>query len=375
MTPFLRKLLGMNWILVAAMIAISVAGIMFIHGASYMHTEDRYWQKQTTWVVFGLITFLITTLVDYRWIKWASIPMYVVSIVLLLVTIKFGREINGAKCWLQIPGIGLFQPSQMAVVSGVLLLGFFLSQFPNLHPFFRLAISAAIVGPPMLIILKQPDNGMTLVWIPVIMSMLWLGGIPVRWMLLISIVGLMLLPLAICFGLKPYARQRIVTFMDPDIDPQGSSFALNQCMIAIGSGGFTGKGFKAPDTQLELGMIPSDVAHTDYIFATIGEQWGYLGGIAIVGAFTVLLASCLLTARQASDGFGMLICVGFAAQIFFHVYQNIGMTIALMPITGLPLPLISYGGTFVLMVMFALGLVNSVWVHRKEVAPSRDGYA
>ena len=122
-------------------------------------------------------------------------------------------------------------------------------------------------------------------------------------------------------------------------------------------------------------MIPPDEAHTDFIFATIGEQWGFLGGITLIGAFGILLISCLLTARKASDSFGLLICVGFAAQIFFHVYQNIGMTIALMPITGLPLPLISYGGTFVLMVMFALGLVNSVWVHRKESTPQQSGYA
>jgi len=128
----------------------------------------------------------------------------------------------------------------------------------------------------------------------------------------------------------------------------------------------TGKGFKAPNTQLELGLIPPAEAHTDYIFATIGEQRGFFGGAALIGAFGVLLMACLATAVRSTDPFGVLIVGGVTAQIFFHVYQNIGMTIALMPITGLPLPLVSYGGTFALVLMFALGLVNSVWVHSRE---------
>jgi len=366
----------MNWILFTAMIALALAGILFINGASYMHLEERYWQKQTLWVVLGLIAFMGASLVDYRLLKWLALPLYIFSVIMVALTHSpLGKEINGAKCWIPIPGVGLFQPSQLAVISGVLLVALFISKYPQIHPFFRLVVTGAIVAPPMFLTLIQPDNGMTLVWVPVIMSILWLGGIPKRWIILVILIGLTLLPPAICFGLKPHARARMVTFQDPDIDPQGIGYSLNQCMIAIGSGGFGGKGFKAPDTQLELKMIPPDEAHTDFIFATIGEQWGYFGGIAVIGGFTVLIISCLLTARQASDGFGMLLCIGFTAQIFFHVYQNIGMTIALMPITGLPLPLISYGGTFVLMIMFALGLVNSVWVHRKETTPVRDHYS
>ena len=136
--------------------------------------------------------------------------------------------------------------------------------------------------------------------------------------------------------------------------------------------GLTGKGFKAPDTQLELGLIPANVAHTDYIFTTIGEQWGFVGGVVLISLFGVLIITMLLTAHQSADELGLLITVGFATQVFFHVYQNIGMTIALMPITGLPLPLISYGGTFALMLMFTLGLVNSVWVHSKKEEPEEQ---
>jgi rod shape determining protein RodA len=367
MTPFLRKLLGMNWLLFASVVVISLAGILFVNGASYLQPEFRYWQQQAKWVGIGIFVFLAVTLIDFRWVKWAAIPMYLASIAFTALTYtSMGREHGGARCWLYLPGIGEFQPSQMAVVSGVLVVGLFLSGCRNWWPSIRLICVGIIVAPTMVLILNQPDFGMTVVWVPVVLTMLWLGGIPKRWVATVLLIGLTALPLVINFGLKAYQRDRIVTFMNPDIDPQGTSYAVNQSLIAIGSAGLTGKGYKAPGTQLEMNLIAPTVAHTDYIFTTIGEQWGFLGGAAVIAAFGVLLLSCLLTALRTTDLFGILIVGGFAAQIFYHVFQNVGMTIALMPITGLPLPLVSYGGTFALVLMFALGLVNSVWVHRRR---------
>jgi rod shape determining protein RodA len=374
MTPFLRKLVGMNWLLFASVIVIALAGVLFVNGASYLHPDERYWQNQAKWVGYGLMIFLMITLVDYRWVKWAAVPMYLGSIALVALTYtSMGVEKNGATCWLRLPVLGVFQPSQLAVVSGVLTVALFLSLCRNWHPVLKLLGTGILVGPPMALILKQPDFGMTLVWVPVVLTMLWFGGIPKRWMLALLLAGLTALPLVICFGLKPYQRERVVTFLDYEIDPRGSGYAVTQSLIAIGSGGLDGKGFKAPGTQLELGLIPSNVAHTDYIFTTIGEQWGFLGGLAVIAAFAILLIACLVTALRTSDPFGVLLVGGFTAQIFFHVYQNIGMTVALMPITGLPLPLVSYGGTFALMVMFALGLVNSVWVHRDNGMRASEG--
>jgi rod shape determining protein RodA len=219
----------------------------------------------------------------------------------------------------------------------------------------------------MLLILKQPDFGMTMVWVPIVLGMLFVGGVPKRYLISILLVGIAALPVLINFVLKPYQRARIIAFIDPGIDPLGAGWAINQSLIAIGSGGFPGKGFMATGTQVEQGFIPGTTVHTDYIYTAIGEQFGFIGGVVLISLFAVLLLAMLFTAHQAADELGLIITVGFAMQIFFHVYQNIGMTIALMPITGLPLPLISYGGTFVVMVMFGLGLVNSVWVHRKEL--------
>jgi rod shape determining protein RodA len=370
MTPLLRKLLGMNWLLFAAVVVIALAGILFIHGASYLQPSERYWQMQAKWVGIGLVVFLVVTLTDYRWVKWLAVPMYLGSVALVALTYTgMGVMKNNAKCWLRLPVIGIFQPGQLAAASGILCIALFLSYGRRWHAAIRIAGTGLIAAPAMVLILKQPDLGMTIAWVPVLLTMLFLCGLPLRWLAVVLLTGLTALPLVMNFALKPYQRDRVVTFMDPDVDPRGIGYGVNQSLIAIGSAGIQGKGFKAPDTQLELGLIPKDEAHTDYIFATIGEQWGFLGGLAVITAFGVLLISCMLTAVKATDLFGVLIVGGITAQVFFHVYQNIGMTIALMPITGLPLPLISYGGTFALVLMFSFGLVNSVWVHsRREEA-------
>jgi rod shape determining protein RodA len=367
MTPLLRKLLGMNWLLFAAVIVIALAGVLFIHGAAYLQPAAQYWQNQAMYVGFGAVVFLVVTLIDYRWVKWLAVPLYLGSIVLVALThTGMGVVKNNAKCWLKLPGLPVFQPSQIAAAGGILTIALFLSYARRWHPAIRIACAGIIAAPTMVLILKQPDLGMTVAWVPVLLTMLWLCGMPLRWLAVVLLAGLTVLPLVMNFALKPYQRDRVVTFMDPDVDPRGTSYGVNQSLIAIGSAGIRGKGFKAPDTQLELGLIPKAEAHTDYIFTTIGEQWGFLGGVALIATFGVLIFACMLTAARATDLFGVLIVGGITAQLFFHVFQNIGMTIALMPITGLPLPLISYGGTFALVLMFNFGLVNSVWVHSRE---------
>jgi rod shape determining protein RodA len=367
MTPFLRKILGMNWVLLGVSFVLCIMGIFAVYSATAFRYQE-YWHKQAIWASAGIVVFLVTSLIDYRWVKWAALPMYLASIFFIILTYThLGEEHGGAKCWLRVPGVGTFQPAQMGVIAGVLTVGLFLSQFRKLHPMLKLLFTGAIVGGPMLLILKQPDVGMTLVWVPTIMAMLLLNGLPKRYIIAITIIGVAIVPVAYNFVLKPYQKQRLTAFIDPDIDPRGAGWAIKQSLIAVGSGGFKGKGFMSPNSQVEQGFIPGTTVHTDYIYTAIGEQFGFVGGVVLISLFATLLMACLLTAQQAADELGLLISVGFATQIFFHVYQNIGMTIQLMPVTGLPLPLISYGGTFLVMVMFGLGLVNSVWVHRKAL--------
>ena len=232
----------------------------------------------------------------------------------------------------------------------------------------RLLLCGAIAGAPCLLILMQPDLGEVIIWVPVLLALLFVGGLPLRYLICVILIGLAFTPIVLKLGLKPYQQQRITAFTHPDIDKQGAAWAINQSLIAIGSGGWSGKGFKAPNTQIELGFLPATAVHNDYIFSAIGEQWGFVGGMFLIGAFAFLLLTCLFVAFFAEDQFGLLLVIGVTALVFTHVFQNVGMTIAMLPITGVPLPLISYSGSFVLVIMFGLGLVNSVWIHRNVPA-------
>ncbi len=366
MTPFLRKLLGLNWLLVATMLALAIFGVIAIYSATYMRHDansSEFWRKQASWVAVGFLAFMVTSLIDYRWVKWGALPMYLAGLFFLILTRFIGTKVYGARSWLHLGPIN-FQPAQLAVVAGIMVVALFLSQFRQMHPMLRLTLCGAIAGAPCLLILMQPDLGETMIWGPVLLALLFVGGIPLRYLVCVVLIAVTFIPIAYV-GLKPYQQERITAFINPDIDRQGSAWAINQSLIAIGSGGWAGKGFKAPNTQIELGFLPATAVHNDYIFSAIGEQWGFVGGIALLSAFGLLLLTCLFVAYKASDLFGLLLVIGIGTLIFTHIFQNVGMTISILPITGVPLPLISYSGSFALMIMFGLGIVNSVWVHRK----------
>ncbi|MBA2586662.1 MAG: FtsW/RodA/SpoVE family cell cycle protein [Chthoniobacterales bacterium] len=356
----------MNWLLLANMLALAVFGVIAIYSATYMRGDSAavdFWRKQANWVAVGFFAFMATSLIDYRWIRWGALPMYLAGIFFLVLTKFIGSKVYGARSWLHLGPIN-FQPAQLAVVAGIMVLALFLSQFREMKPMLRLLLCGAIVGAPCLLILMQPDLGECIIWGPVLLALLFVGGIPMRYLICIILIVAAFIPIAINLGLKPYQQERITAFINPDIDRQGSAWAINQSLIAIGSGGWAGKGFKAPNTQIELGFLPATAVHNDYIFSAIGEQWGFVGGVLLISAFAVLLLTCLFVAFFAGDQFGLLLVVGVSALIFTHIFQNIGMTISMVPITGVPLPLISYSGSFILMIMFGLGIVNSVWVHR-----------
>lgn len=367
MTPLLRKFLGQNWLLLATMMALAIFGVIAIYSATYMREEaiaSDFWRKQAEWVAVGFGAFIIASLIDYHWIRWGALPMYAAGIVFLVLTKFFGQKVYGARSWLHLGPIN-FQPAQLAVVAGIMVLALFLSQFRNMHPMLKLLCVGAIAGAPCLLILMQPDLGECIIWGPVLMAMMFVGGIPLRYLICIVLIVAAMIPIVAFMGLKPYQQDRLTAFIHPEIDKQGSSWAINQSLIAIGSGGWAGKGFKAPNTQIELGFLPATAVHNDYIFSAIGEQWGFVGGAFLLGAFALLLLTCIFVAFFALDQMGLLLVIGFSALIFTHIFQNVGMTIAMMPITGVPLPLISYSGSFALMIMFGLGLVNSVWIHRR----------
>ncbi len=350
------------------MIGLAAFGVVAIYSCTYMRDSAAYhmmWKKQTVWIMIGTVLFFFVSLLDYRWVRWGALPMYLSAIIFLVLTLAFGKRYDGAKSWLHLGPIQ-FQPAQLAVLSGILILAIFLTQFSNLHPGLKILGCGAIVGAPALLILMQPDLGSCIIWGPVLLSMLLIAKIPKRYLITLLLLAVIAMPLVYYFKLKPYQQRRIIAFIDPEIDKQGSGWAVNQTLIAIGSGGWSGKGFLAKNSQIELGYVPATTVPNDYIYSAIGEQWGFVGGVILITVFGVLLLTCMFVAFQSGDQLGLLLTIGVTALIFAHTYQNIGMNISIMPVTGVPLPLISYSGSFVVVIMFGLGLVNSVWVHRRR---------
>src|SRR5215469_13310657 len=335
MNSILRKFLGMNWLLVALAIGLSVFGVMAVYSATYMREEvylTEMWRRQIIWLAIGIVIFFATALVDYRtWMSNVSIPliMYLGGLGFLALTHFIGRTTYGARSWLDIGPLS-FQPAQLAVVSTLFLIAWLLANTENWVGFWptigRILSCGAIIAPPWILILIQPDLGECLVWIPAVLALLYVGRVPKRYLLVMIIAGIAIIPVVANFGLKTYQRERLTTFLNPDYDPQGAGWTINQSLIAIGSGGFY-----APNTQVQLGFLPSTIVHTDFIFAAIGEQLGFIGTLAVVTAFGALLLTGLLIAASATDDLGRLVAVGIVTLLFTHVYMNIGMTISITP--------------------------------------------
>ena len=354
----------MNWLLLGLMLALLGYGVYAIYSATWMR-ETTFWTSQLTWILLCLPVFLAVSLVDYRWVRYGAIPLYVISMLGIVATMVIGEKRYGARSWINLGPMNV-QPSQLAVVAAILTLAIFLQNSRHMPPFVRILSCAAIMGPPWILILIQPDLGSCIVWVPVALAMMFVGGIPKRWLIAMLIVGIAFVPIVVHFGLKPYQYSRITTFLNPEADPQGVGWNISQSLIAIGSGGFYGKGFKAPNTQNELGFLPSTIVHNDFIFSVLGEQHGFVGGVALIVALTLVFLIILQIAAEADDDLGRLLTVGIVMLFFTHTFMNIGMTISVTPITGLPLPLVSYGGTFVLITLVSFGLVQSVWIHRRS---------
>lgn len=393
MTPLLKKLLTMNWFLVAIALGLGVFGIVAIYDAgnnpgwanlpTLPEDISQVWKRQQVWLGLGVIVFFATALVDYRHLRWVVVPAYLVSLGLLLLALlqTDSMAINDTKGWIKIGPISM-QPSQAAIASAIMLVAFCfgdLRRLPKIGhwfelPLVRLALAGVILGVPCLLVLAAGDVGSGLVWLPVAISLLLVGRIPYQILLNLVIAIAVALPLVYFFAIQDDESRsaRIGDWLKSNrgeqVDTHGSAWATSRVNMAIGSAGWSGKGRRNPDSVHGHGHIPQKTAHTDFIFAVVAEQWGFRGGALLLLGYSFLLFQCLVCALFARDQTGRLLCAGTMGLIFAHVFQNVGMDILLMPITGIPLPLVSYGGTFALIVFFLLGLVQSVWIHKEPAA-------
>jgi len=375
MTPLFRKFLGSNWLLFANIIALAIFGIFAIYSACWMRDQPELsgkWRDQVYWMLLGLVFYFAVSLIDYKWIRYLGFPFYLLAAGTLIYTTFFGTEINGTRAWLDLKFM-LVQPSQLAIAGGVIALAVALSSLHKLHPVFRspfvrLFVTGGIALVPFSFVLLQGDFGSAIVWIPVFGAMVLIGNIPIRYLVVIILSVTMFLPFAFFFGLKDYQKKRITTQIEmlqgKKVNILDEAYSAYNNLLAIGSGGWSGKGFKNPETVNHKGFISPDTAINDFIFPVLAEIYGFRGSILMLGGFMLLLLQCIFVAFYSRDLMGRLLVIGVVGLLFAHIYQNVGMNLLIMPITGIPLPLISYGGTFTVVILFLLGMVQSVWVHR-----------
>ncbi|MEC5127887.1 FtsW/RodA/SpoVE family cell cycle protein [Verrucomicrobiales bacterium BCK34] len=375
MTPLFRKFLGLNWLLFANMLGLLIFGVFAVYSACWMREQPELatkWRDQVFWILLGLVVFFIVSLIDYKWIRFLGFPFYLIATGLLIFTTFGGVEINGTRAWLNLGPI-LLQPSQLAIAGGVIALALVLCTLHRWHPVFRsplvrLLVTGVIAAVPFLFVLIQGDFGSAIVWVPVYGVMVLVGNIPIRYLLVIILSVTMFLPFAFFFGLKDYQKKRITTQIEmlqgKKVNILAEAYSAYNNLLAIGSGGWSGKGFKNPDTVNNKGFISPDTAINDFIFPVLSEEQGFRGSLLMLGGFMLFLLQCLYVAFYSRDMMGRLLVVGVVALLFAHIYQNVGMNLLIMPITGIPLPFISYGGTFMVVILFLVGIVQSVWIHR-----------
>lgn len=362
-----RILRRMDWSMVFAVGALLVAGVLFIFSASY-RGEDlpvaSFYEKQVVWAVLGIGLLVMCTVVDYHRFRDAAWWMYVVGVVLLVLVLVMGKKVYGAYRWLSFFGVQV-QPSEFGKLATLLVLARFLSRpgrdLTDPKVVFQVL---TIIGIPFLLIVKEPALGTAGMLVPVAFLMMYAAGVPFRYLAILALIGILLMPLG-WFVLDDYQKDRILVFFDPGRDPLGAGWNKIQSEIAVGSGGFAGKGY-LKGTQNVLGFLPRTVAPTDFIYSVIAEEMGFVGSLGLLGLYALLLWAGVRAALASRDKLGRMLAVGVTSLLFCHVFVNMAMTIGLLPITGLPLPLISYGGSFMMSTMIGLGVVQSVYVRRYE---------
>ena len=346
-----------NLILVALPVLIYVLGFITLLSVSPDHARD-----QTLFFVAGVCVYTIISVIDYEIYKYYWKYFYIVILTLLLVTFFSGLVRYGSARWLGFGGVQI-QPSEFAKILVVLGAAYMLTSDKLRATSFRNLLKMLVFFLPVLfLVLAQPDLGTALVAAFCLAVMLIYAGVDRLYFIVAFLVaGIFSTP--VWNLLHEYQKRRILIFLNPELDVLGSGYNVIQSMIAVGSGGLLGRGF-GQGTQSHLRFLPA--YWTDFIFASFAEEWGFLGVLGLVSLFCLLLGVLLYVTYKAKDAYGSVVCVGVFAVMFFQFTVNVGMNLGLMPVTGIPLPLFSYGGSSMITSMFLLGLVQSVWIHRAK---------
>jgi len=394
--------------LVVAIAGLTLFGIAMIYSAGVVYVPNpvtqQAWLRQLAWFGIALLAFTVIARIPMRWIEWVAVPSYVVSIVLLGITLVIGTgrgTAAGVRSFIDLGPIG-FQPAEIAKLATILVVARLLSQRQSPLTSLRdLAVPSALVGVPLALVMLQPDLGTAMAFVGILFAMLYWGGAPIWLLALVAspVVGLFLsydttiwsiyiisiflflylyrfriflyesvaLVLAnfasasiarpLWNSLQPYQQNRILVFLDPEVDPRGAGYQVIQSKVAVGSGGLTGQGFLAGPQKL-YDFLPEQ--HTDFIFSVVGEELGFLGTAFAITAFAFILWRLVRLAERSHDPFAGLVLLGIFGAWLVHVFVNVGMTVGVVPITGIPLPFVSYGGTFLFMSWVAVAIAVRV---------------
>jgi rod shape determining protein RodA len=338
-------------------LVIAAIGCTLVYSATYFGKDAPLFHKQIIWCIIGIGLMAVFTLVDYRAYFDAAPILYGIGVVLLLYLLVWGKATANVKSWIRIGGFQ-FQPSEfMKIFTALVLAKYFDSNDRAYLNFKSFLIISGIIGLPVLLIVVQPDFGTAATYAPLVGAAMFFGGIRMRYWLIAILIISIALPAAWFGFLRPYQKERIMIFMDPQRDPLGSGYQVTQAKIAIGSGGITGKGFMQ-GTQTKYGYLPA--RHTDFIFAVLGEEWGFVGVVVLLTLYLFLIIQAFMIAKASRDRGGTFLAISLIAFFIFHILINVSMQIGLLPTTGIPLPLVSYGGSSTMMFFIAIGLILNV---------------
>ncbi|TME35265.1 MAG: rod shape-determining protein RodA [Chloroflexi bacterium] len=318
--------------------------------------------KTLLWVGIGFTIFFVAASIDYHWLTTFTLPIYIGVLLLLVLNLLIGRSLNGATLSISVAGLD-FQVSEVSKVLMIVVLASWLSgRREKIGRLSTIVGAAVLMGIPTFLVFRQPDLGTALVFVAILVAMLFMSGASIGWMALLAGGVVAVAPIAVN-ALASYQRARLFCFLNPYADPQGACYQLVQALNAVGSGGWFGQGLTA-GRQNQLGYLP--VQTTDFIFTVIAEELGFLGGLLVLGLFALLLWRILVIGWGARDALGSMVAWGLASMLLFQLLVNVGMVIGIMPVTGIPLPFITYGGSSMISLLFGMGILESVRIHARK---------
>ena len=362
-----RLIQNFDWPTFSTVVLIAVLGVMTIFSATRQPSEaaqSPLFIKQIIWLAIGIGGLLIFTSFDYIWLSRISGPAYITGLLLLIVVLFSGKTGMGAQRWIGLGPVS-FQPSEFFKLVFIIMIARYFSLLEGPFEVKRLLkVFSALVLLPFVLLLKQPDLGTAVVILLIFFSMVMAKGLQKRALVMIVLIALVSLPFMgniLWTGLKDYQKNRLVAFIDPHADPSGIGYHINQSKVAIGSGEFLGKGFLR-GTQGPFRFLPE--RHTDFIFAVFAEEWGFAGALFLLSLYFFLIVRGLDTARKAKDEFGRMLALGITFMFAVYFFINVGMTLGIMPVVGIPLPFMSYGGTALLSNFISAGVLINIRTRR-----------